>query len=237
MLVGRAARAMPRERRFLTPEELRRDFDRIATLQLEGSHPALGHYSWIVNRLPPGPASALDLGCGSGGLTRLLAERCGDALGVDLSPGMLAAARAATPAGTNARYVAGDLRDTPGSGETFDVVTAVAALHHLPIASALQLAAARVRPGGVLIVVDLYQSPELPGALRSVARWGLDTVDSLVFRRRMPDPRLHAAWTEHGDWERLPTRQEVRSAASELPGAELAFRLRWRWTLAWRRPP
>lgn len=225
---------MPDERRYRTPAELRDDFDRIAREEPEGSGAALGRHAWIERHLPPAPARALDLGCGTGELTRLLARRCGEAIGVDLSGGMILRARAATPPGLRATYVQGDFRDAPG--ERFDVVTAVAALHHLPLDEALSLAASRVRPGGILLVVDLYDAPRLPPPLRRLLAFGVAHWDLLAHGRR-PRRGAREAWRAHGDRERLPTAREVRVACAALaPPGRPRFHLRWRWTLAWRRP-
>lgn len=230
-----AARHAPR--RYLTRDELRADFDRIAAVQPEGSLPQLGRYAWIERQLPPAPARALDLGCGTGSLTRILAQRCGEAVGVDLSPAMLAEARAQTPHDCRARYLEGDFRNVFAPDEMFDVVTAVATLHHMPIAEAFRAAAARVRPGGLLLVVDLRESPELPGGLQALGRWVLAHFDQWLLARRPRRPGASAAWAAHGDNERLPSVQEIRCAQADvLPGATLTFHLRWRWSLAWRAP-
>jgi len=230
-----AARHAPR--RYLTPDELRADFDRIAAVSPEGSLPQLARYAWIERQLPPAPARALDLGCGTGTLTRRLAERCGEAVGVDLSPSMLAEARARTPRNCNARYIEGDFRSVFATEERFDVVTAVATLHHLPVAEAFRAAAARVRPGGLLLVVDLRESPVFPDGVQALGRWVLDHFDQWLLARRPRRPGASEAWAAHGDSEPLPSVQEIRSAQSAvLPGATLAFHLRWRWSLAWRAP-
>jgi SAM-dependent methyltransferase len=224
-------------RRYLTLDELRADFDRIAKVAPEGSPPQFARYAWIERQLPLPPARALDLGCGTGALTRILAERCGEAVGVDLSPAMLSEAHARTPHGCRARYLEGDFRSVLAGGETFDVVTAVATLHHLPISEAFREAAARVRPGGLLLVVDLHESPRLPDGVRRIGRWCLDRIDDVLLARGPRHPGVGAAWLEHGDKERLPSKDEIRRAqASRLPGAKLEFHLRWRWSLAWRAP-
>lgn len=224
-------------RSYLTPDELRADFDRIAAVSPEGSLPQLARYAWIERQLPPAPASALDLGCGTGTLTRKLAERCGAAVGVDLSPAMLAEARARTPHDCHTRYIEGDFRSVFAPEERFDVVTAVATLHHLPIAEAFRAAAARVRPGGLLLVVDLRESPVVPAGVQVLGRWVLAHFDQWLLARRPRRPGASAAWAAHGDNEPLPNVQEIRRAQTEvLPGATLTFHLRWRWSLAWRAP-
>lgn len=232
---GQVPGATPEEPRWLTPAEIRADFDRIAREEPEGSGAALGRHAWIERHLPEPPARALDLGCGTGELTRLLARRSGEAIGVDLSGEMIARARAATAPDLRATYVQGDFRDAPAPGERFDVVTAVAALHHLPIAEALALAAARVRPGGILLVVDLLD-PRLPRPIRRLAAFAVAHWD-LFAHGRPPRRGARAAWNAHGDKERLPTAREVRAACAALaPPGRPRFHVRWRWTLAWRAP-
>jgi len=144
---------------------------------------------------------------------------------------MLAEANARTPLALPVRYVEGDFRTALPDGEQFDVVTAVAALHHLPIDEALCAAAARVKEGGTLLVVDLHEGPSLPAPARAIGRWCLDTLDAI--RRGAPGrPDVKAAWAAHGEHERLPLKQEVRRAVADvLPEATLRFHLRWRWTL------
>jgi trans-aconitate 2-methyltransferase len=108
----------------------------------------------LVARVPDGPvASVVDLGCGTGELTRLLLDRWPAAfvLGIDNSAAMLAAARP--------RALAGRLAFEAGDAGRFQPATPVdrlisnAVLHWVPDHDALipRLAGA-VAPGGVLAV-------------------------------------------------------------------------------------
>lgn len=97
------------------------------------------------------PSSLLDLGCGAGNVTRLLAERWPDAAlaGVDRSTEMLAAARSTLP---GARWVEADLR-TWKPPEPVDLVFSNAALHWVDGHGDLfPRLAGWLRPGGVLAV-------------------------------------------------------------------------------------
>lgn len=75
------------------------------------------------------PEKALDLGCGTGVLCRVLKERGIQTTGVDLSQGMIAIARESDPEGC---YQVADMtRYCPA--ETFDLVTCTGdALNHIP---------------------------------------------------------------------------------------------------------
>ncbi|WP_423751368.1 class I SAM-dependent methyltransferase [Salinirarus marinus] len=75
---------------------------------------------------------ALDVGCGNGRHTELLADRATRAVGVDVSRGLLDEARArASARGFDAAFVQGDASALPVRGGRFDLALYVATLHHL----------------------------------------------------------------------------------------------------------
>jgi SAM-dependent methyltransferase len=78
-----------------------------------------------------GDEAVLDVGCGNGTYLWALDERRhrGLVVGMDLSPGMLAAAR--TRSG-DARLMLGDAQILPFADRSFDVVLAMHMLYHLP---------------------------------------------------------------------------------------------------------
>jgi len=97
------------------------------------------------------PARVVDLGCGPGNLTRLLAQRWPDArvVGVDSSPEMVASARRDVP---ELAFEVADLRDWAAAGaEPVDVLVSNATLQWLPEhLDLLPALVATVRPGGWL---------------------------------------------------------------------------------------
>ncbi|MGW9568276.1 class I SAM-dependent methyltransferase [Prescottella equi] len=117
----------------------------------------------------------LDVGCGDGFVTRLLAERLpeGRAVGVDASPRMIAKADTAS---SNVQFVLADARDLPFRAE-FDVVVSFNALHWVVEQQrALGSIAAAARPDArVLIqVVCAGDRPSLETVAMEVAgspRW------------------------------------------------------------------
>ncbi len=97
----------------------------------EGSWP-----EWLVAQLPrEGVRAVLDLGCGTGGILRLIAEAgVGERwLGVDQSEGMVETARALSrEAGLDIEFRQGDILDPPRDDERFDLVCACHMLYHVP---------------------------------------------------------------------------------------------------------
>ncbi|GGP35129.1 class I SAM-dependent methyltransferase [Streptomyces abikoensis] len=105
---------------------------------------------------PPGPARVLDVGCGTGSLSHLLAQAGHRVTGVDLSPRMVEEARAKlTAAGLEGRFLVGDAAAPPTGDDLFDVVVCRHLLWTLPDPhAALRQWTARLRPGGTLLLVE-----------------------------------------------------------------------------------
>lgn len=90
----------------------------------------------------------LDLGCGKGRFGRRLAALGAEVVGLDGSRGMLDEAR-------GIGRVQGSAARLPFGPGTFDAVVAIEVLEHLEYpAAAIAEAAAVLRPGGVLVVLD-----------------------------------------------------------------------------------
>ncbi len=101
------------------------------------------------------PGRGLDVGCGTGVLAARLAALGWRMDGIDPSQGMLDVMARDAPE-VRGRRGSGD--DLPYDGDRFDLVTTVAALHHVAAADAVRdtlVEMARVvRPGGRIVVWD-----------------------------------------------------------------------------------
>jgi ArsR family transcriptional regulator len=98
------------------------------------------------------------MGTGTGRLLELCAPVAEHCIGIDASPAMLALARnrLSRPELGHCRVRQADAYRLPFPAATFDAVLAQMLLHHAEDPAAMLTEAARVlRPGGLLIVVDL----------------------------------------------------------------------------------
>jgi ubiquinone/menaquinone biosynthesis C-methylase UbiE len=114
----------------------------------------------LVRRYGAG-RDVLEAGCGTGLLLRETAGFARSALGLDLSRGMLGAAR-----GRGLPVLQGSLTDLPLPAASFDVVYSMKVLPHVPpIREAVAELARVVRPGGHLLL-EFYN----PWSLRYLAK-------------------------------------------------------------------
>jgi SAM-dependent methyltransferase len=106
----------------------------------------------LADWLPVEPSDVLDLGCGTGSLTRLALDAGHRVVGVDLTPGMVALAEAKCP---EARFLVGDASRPPVGTARFDVLLARHLLWTLPDPHAvLAHWVSLVRPHGRLVLVE-----------------------------------------------------------------------------------
>ncbi|NHA67242.1 class I SAM-dependent methyltransferase [Phycicoccus flavus] len=139
---------------------------------------------------------ALDFGCGAGRTAVALAGTFGRVVGLDVSPGMLARARALDPTG-RCEFVLSDREDLSRFPDgSFDLVYSSLVLQHLPPALAWPMLAelARVvRPGGALVVQTTTRVlPSFKGLVFRYAPWPLIRFGQRVLLRYPAPMRMHA---------------------------------------------
>ncbi|MEM1367497.1 MAG: methyltransferase domain-containing protein [Cyanobacteria bacterium P01_H01_bin.15] len=111
-----------------------------------------------LDRLPAG-TTILDVGCGIGGSSRILAKSYGfDVTGVTISPQQVARATELTPADVTAKFAVDDAMALSYPDASFDVVWSIEAGPHMPDKAVFARELLRVvKPGGILVVADWNQ--------------------------------------------------------------------------------
>jgi SAM-dependent methyltransferase len=195
------------------------------------------HYHPVIfAAIPPGCERALDVGCGTGRLTRELRPVVPHVTGVDRDQQSITIARSLAPPAADIEYVQGDFRDLPLQPGSFGLVTAVASLHHMDSAAALTRMRDLLHPGGTLVIVGCARngwSPrdwavELPAAAAN----RVQLVRHRASRRNGP-----ADYKPPVIWPPAETYQEIRALAGRLlPGMRYRRHLYWRYSIRWRKP-
>jgi MPBQ/MSBQ methyltransferase len=111
-----------------------------------------------LDQLHPG-TTVLDVGCGIGGSSRILARDYDfDVTGVTISPQQVERARELTPEDLNAKFMVNDAMNLSFPDASFDVVWSIETGPHIPDKAKFAKELLRVvKPGGTLVVADWNQ--------------------------------------------------------------------------------
>ncbi len=217
---------------------VRADFDRIALLSGEEWGHNEHYHGFLARHVPMPCREALDLGCGTGAFSRLLAARAGGVLALDLSPHMIHVARTRSGPYPNVEFVNADVMTCELPDGHFDCVATLTTLHHLPAEAALTKVGEALRPGGVFLCLDLYRRSGAGELLLDAAadRAGL-LLRLLKTGRPLPPKAVREAYAEHGRTDSYLTLPEVaRLCARVMPGALVRRHLFWRYSIVWTKP-
>jgi len=168
-------------------EDVRTLFNRIAPVYDQlNQHLSFGlHRVWKTMTVKWSQASSgatcLDLCCGSGDLTHLLARQVGPTgtvYGVDFSPDLLAVAQQRAQAwggSMEVHWVEADVLDLPFADQTFDALTMGYGLRNvIDIPACLRQMQRVLKPGAKAAILDFHQ-PQNPFFER-LQRWYLDQI-------------------------------------------------------------
>ncbi|MDQ5846440.1 MAG: methyltransferase domain-containing protein [Acidobacteriota bacterium] len=222
---------------------IQQDFDRIALVSEDGATHNDHYHNYLLRHLPPDCHDVLEIGCGTGGFARRLAERSKHVLAHDVSPEMIRIALERSVQFSNIEFQLADVRDVPLPADSFDCIASIATLHHLPLTEALLKMKAALKPGGVLLVLDLFEPARIsdsPVAGLSDSFLNLLAIPvSVTLRlihhgRLLPRREVRDAWAAHGRHDLYPTMRDVHAlCASLLPGAQIKQHLLWRYSIVW----
>jgi trans-aconitate 2-methyltransferase len=155
----------------------------------------------------------VDLGCGTGELTRAMHERFGarETIGVDSSETMLA--KSATFAGRGLRFERASIQEYVARGETFDLVLSNAALHWVEDhAAVFARIAAMVAPGGQ-VAIQIPSNEDHPShtVANEVAREAPFAEALAGHQRLFPNLKLdeYAAWLDRSGFAEQHVRMQV----------------------------
>ena len=132
----------------------------------------------VLQHIAPGPGQqVLDLGCGNGWATRLLAKAApgAGAVGIDVSPAMIAKAEELHSFTIRARYEVGTFEDIPAGDAKFDRAFSMEALYYaVDLEKTFSEILRVLKPGGRFdAIIDHYEESPLTLKWREAA--GLDT--------------------------------------------------------------
>lgn len=178
------------------------------------SHASGGDLARLVALAAPQPTdTALDVSTGGGHTALALAPHIARMVASDLTPRMLATARAHLTAqgAANVEYVIADAERLPFLDETFDLVTVRIAPHHYPDAGRAVREMARVlKRGGRIVLIDNIAPADL----------ALDALLNDWERRRDPS---HLRSHTQAEWRDFVDAAGLRLTHEEVGRKEIIF--------------
>jgi ubiquinone/menaquinone biosynthesis C-methylase UbiE len=218
-------------------QAIQADFDKIALLADEHWNHNEHYHKFLLQQIPKPCTNALEIGCGTGAFSRLLAERTKQVLAVDLSPNMIALARQHSKQYPNIEFQLADAMSADLPAEHFDCIVSIATLHHMPTAQAINRMKQYLKTNGHLVILDLLQTKTVADIFTNVLAMPANmAIRFMKTRRFRPPVEVRRAWEEHGRDEIYLTLAEVRSLCEDLlPGAIIKKHLLWRYSIVWQK--
>ena len=215
--------------------QVREEFDRIALLTEQHGSLSDIYRKYLLRHLPRHSENVLEIGCGTGEFTRLVASRAQNVVAIDLSSEMIRLAKSQSANYQNIQYLLGDVMSDSLPAERYDCIVSLATLHHLPLGQALIKMKDALKPNGVLIIQDLVAAKGLVEEVRSGLAYPVSVARRFWKTGRIRAPReIREAWAEHGKGEVYLTLDEVREMCRQyLPEARIRRHLLWRYTVVW----
>lgn len=221
-----------------TITDIAADFDAIADALARGpAHETLTPAERaLLAHVPADARYAIDVGCGDGVMTRVLAARGMSVLGLDVSPRMIALARSRTDPRLRVEYRHADIMAADLPERTFDLVVSVAVAHHLPLDTIVPRLVRLVAPGGTFLLQDVVSRRGLAQLPINIAAMVSRQLRSLAVPSRLTS-RVVAAYDAHGASETYLEASIVAPRyAALLPDARVYHHLEWRYSVVWRAP-
>jgi ubiquinone/menaquinone biosynthesis C-methylase UbiE len=235
---------------------VQQDFDRIALASAaspEGEIHNNHHHNFLLRHLPSNCHNVLEIGCGTGTFARRLAGCSDHVVALDLSPEMIRIARERSAQFSNIEFEVTDILERPLPTASFDCIATIATLHHLPYAEILLKMKEALEPGGVLLVLDLFEPARFSASGPAASSDSLIAAfsDSLLnllalpvsvglrllhHGRLVPRREVRDAWAAHEAHDSYPTMNDVRTLCARiLPGAQIKRHLLWRYSIVWQK--
>jgi len=218
-------------------QKIRNDFDRIALHDQQGWDHNNHYHRFLLKQLPDRCETVLDVGCGTGEFSRLLAERANRVVAMDLSSNMIEVAKQRSRQYLNIDFQVADVLQWKFSAEQFDAITSIATAHHLPIENLLPNLKAALKPGGRLVILDLLEHENVPDMLSDFVAVPLNWLLQILRNKHIQQsPQAAEAMKDHLRTDKyLTLSQAQRIYASSLGRVKVRKHLFWRYSAVWQK--
>ena len=219
-------------------QKIQNDFDRIALHDQEGWNHNNHYHRFLLKQLPAPCKTVLDIGCGTGEFSRLLAQRAERVVAIDLSPNMIKVAKQRSKQVSNIDFQVADVLQWELPVKNFDAIVSIATLHHLPVQNLLPNLKVALKPAGRLVILDLLEPENLQDKLSDFIAVPLNWLFQVLKNRHIQQSsEATAAIREHLRTDKYLTLSQARRIyLSSFRRASARKHLFWRYSVVWQKP-
>ena len=134
------------------------------------------YHDFLLTHVPLNAVSALDVGCGSGEFARQLAILCKSVDAIDPDLQAITNGRNVSASFSNLNFYYESFEDNSFPLAHYDFVSAIASLHHMPLAPTLEKMKHLLKPNGTLAVLGLYKEETISDLLWSIMAVSINSI-------------------------------------------------------------
>ena len=219
-----------------TSKEVISQFDKIAQLPDYWDHNQQ-YQKYLLSTLKKTQGLALDIGCGTGELTKKLSSLFKEVIGIDVSPKMIGEAKKRN-AFSNIEFINVDVEAyLKKTEQKYDLVISIATFHHLDYAVVLKQVKEKLTINGRLMILDLYKTNTIYEYLLSFIATISNPFMYLLKSGSFSVTREERdAWEHHSQYDKYATIKEIKRISDSILGkAKIKRHLFWRYTLIYRK--
>ncbi|WP_024832731.1 class I SAM-dependent methyltransferase [Ruminiclostridium josui] len=214
---------------------VKKDFNEISDIVEDRWNHNNCYFKNIVKYLSEDNEVILEIGCGKGELSNLLAKKSDHVIAVDLADRMIE--KAISQYGyKNIDFVSKNILDMEFEENSLDAIVTTATAHHLPYEWLLLFALRTLKPRGKLIILDLYKVNTFTDMLLNLLAVIPNMFMNIVHNKKIKSGDEHSreVWKRHGEHDTYMTLEEMHMLVQKyLPGAVIRRKLFWRYLMIW----
>ena len=213
-------------------KEVISQFDEIAKLPDYWDHNQQ-YQDYLLKQIRDHQNTGLDIGCGTGELTKKLALQCRKTIGIDISKAMIEEAKKRSN-NTNIDFLNIDIDSFMNESiDMYDVIISIATFHHLDMENTLMKLKSKLNANGMILILDLYKNATILEYFLSLVATICNPFIYLIRRGSFRNTKEEReAWKDHFQYDKYSTIKEIRETARRTLGnVKIRHHLFWRYSL------
>ena len=213
-------------------KEVISQFDEIAKLPDYWDHNQQ-YQDYLLKQIRDHQNTGLDIGCGTGELTKKLALQCRKTIGIDISKAMIEEAKKRSN-NTNIDFLNIDIDSFMNESiDMYDVIISIATFHHLDMENTLMKLKSKLNANGMILILDLYKNATILEYFLSLVATICNPFVYLIRRGSFRNTKEEReAWKDHFQYDKYSTIKEIKETARRTLGnVKIRYHLFWRYSL------